>query len=158
MALACVALEQRPHWLDGVAAAHVQAFGALLPEWTLEQAAEELAQPPVDGVPQTWLAVEDGQWLGSVSLLHEDHVQIPQYSPWLASLYVQPQMRGRGVAAALVAHCVAQAAVLGFTTLYLYCEPQLVPFYQRLGWQCRESLQLGPMTVVVMYVVLSEPC
>ena len=156
MALAFIALQQRPQWLAEVAAAHVQAFGELLPQWTQEQAAAELAQPPVAGVPQTWLAVEHGQWLGSVSLLHEDHAQIPQYSPWLASLYVQPAARGHGLGRALIAHCVAQAAALGFPRLYLYCAPALEAYYHRLGWHLQQRLQLGPMAVAVLYVVPAD--
>ena len=139
--------------LDELARHHVAAFGPLLPQWTCAQARQELAQPAIDGMPQTWLAFEGGQWLGSVSLLHEDHAQLPQYSPWLASLYVREQGRGRGVGAALIRHCVAQAAQRGFERLYLYCAPALQPYYQRQGWQLQQVLLLGPMTVVVLYVV-----
>lgn len=53
---------------------------------------------------------------------------------------------------ALVAHCVQAAAQLGVPLLYLYCQPGLVPFYQRLGWQTHTELLLGPMQIVVMRI------
>ncbi len=54
-----------------------------------------------------------------------------------------------GIGEALVAHCV-QAARLCVPLLYLYCQPALVPFYQRLGWQTHAEFLLGPMHIVVM--------
>ena len=35
-------LRDHPWHVDALAAAHVEAFGALLPDWTLAQAADEL--------------------------------------------------------------------------------------------------------------------
>ena len=102
-------LRDHPWHVDALAAAHVEAFGALLPDWTLAQAADELrSHTRACAIPSTLLALdEQGGWLGSVSLLQEDHEHIRQYSPWLASLYVRPQARGQGVGAALVARAVA---------------------------------------------------
>ncbi|MGR4897215.1 GNAT family N-acetyltransferase [Stenotrophomonas sp. LARHCG68] len=147
-----VNLLDRPEHLPALAAAHVQAFGGLLPDWTVAQAEAELRAQQRDAIPCSWL-VEDGQgWLGSVSLLHDDHEQIRGWSPWLASLYVQPRARGMGVGAALVRHCVAQAAALGVPTLYLYCEAPMVPWYQGLGWRVHAELQLGPLAITVMEI------
>ncbi|MGE8289039.1 MAG: GNAT family N-acetyltransferase [Stenotrophomonas sp.] len=147
-----VNLLDRPEHLPALAAAHVQAFGGLLPDWTVAQAEAELRAQQRDAIPCSWL-VEDGQgWLGSVSLLHDDHEQIRGWSPWLASLYVQPRARGMGVGAALVRHCVAQAAALGVPTLYLYCEAPMVPWYQSLGWRVHAELQLGPLAITVMEI------
>jgi predicted N-acetyltransferase YhbS len=152
--LVFVPLEDRAALIDEVAAAHVQAFGELLPDWTATQAADELRTPSgSDGLPRTWLACEDGQWLGSVSLLQEDHAQLPQYSPWLASLYVRAEARGQGIGQALVAHAITQAAALGVATLYLYCAPAMHDYYRQQGWHVEGKLQLGPLAVVVMYVV-----
>lgn len=147
-----VNLHDRPGCLPAVAAAHVQAFGTLLPEWTLEQAQAELRAQARDAIPCSWLAEDARGWLGSVSLLHDDHEQIRGWSPWLASLYVAPEARGRGVGRALVAHCVAQAALLGVSHLYLYCEPPIVAWYESLGWQLHAQLQLGPLAIRVLRI------
>ncbi|MGV8960511.1 MAG: GNAT family N-acetyltransferase [Stenotrophomonas sp.] len=142
----------QPQRIAEVAAAHVAAFGQLLPEWTRAQAEQELRQHQCNAIPVTWLAEDDAGWLGSVSLLHEDHDAIPQYSPWLASLYVQPSARGRGIARALVSHAVAGAARLGVARLYLYCEEPMLEFYQRLGWQVEARLPLGPLRLVILFI------
>lgn len=135
-----------------LARAHVQAFGALLPEWTVEQAETELRAQRDHGIPCTWVAEDGADWLGSVSLLHDDHEQIRGWSPWLASLYVRPEVRGRGVGASLVRHCVACAARLGVRRLYLYCEAGKVPWYRALGWEEHVRLPLGPLAVTVMRI------
>ncbi len=153
-----VRLCERPAWIDAVAGAHVQAFGALLPDWTPAQAAQELREHcRHDGIPATWVAEEDGDWLGTVSLLHEDHADIRQYAPWLASLYVRPQARGRGVARALVAHCVDEAARLRIERLYLYCTDVLVEYYLALDWRPHDRLLLGPLRVNVMCLDPAAP-
>lgn len=145
-------LQDRRDLLPAIARAHVQAFGTLLPDWTVAQAEAELAGQQRDGIPCSWLAMEGDDWLGSVSLLHDDHEQIRGWSPWLASLYVSPAARGKGVGAALVAQCVAQAAVLGVAQLYLYCEAPMVGWYRSLGWRVHAELQLGPLAITVMAV------
>ena len=147
-----VSLCDRPQLIADIAAAHVTAFGELLPEWTIAQAEQELRQHQRDAIPASWLVENADGWLGSVSLLQEDHEEIPQYSPWLASLYVQPRARGAGVARELVNHCVAEAARKGVDRLYLYCAAPLVAFYQAMGWQVQTHLPLHPLSVVVMVI------
>lgn len=145
-----------------LAQAHVDAFGALLPDWTVEQALEELkTHDRRRAIPTTLVAMghtatepvatEPGDWLGSVSLLQNDHDDIRQYSPWLASLYVKPEARGRGAGRLLVTRCVQEAAALGVSRLYLYCT-DTVDYYRSLGWQVHDELQLGPLFVTVMSI------
>lgn len=55
---------------------------------------------------------------------------------WLTGLFVAPDERGRGVAAGLIA--TALTSVEG--NVWLFCEPELSGFYQRLGFV--ETLQL----------------
>jgi GNAT superfamily N-acetyltransferase len=169
-----VCLRDVPHHLPALARAHVQAFGTLLPEWSVQQAAAELAVHGGGGFPVTWLMLQHsvgtvsvgdgpqralpgssqygGDWLGSVSLLQEDHVDMRHFSPWLASLYVRPHARGQGVATALVAHCIAQAASMKVPRLYLYCRQELLDFYRKLGWCVHQRLPLGPLQVTVMAI------
>ena len=147
-------LRDHPRHIDALAAAHVEAFGRLLPDWTVAQAAEELrSHSQARAIPTTLLALDDaGDWLGSVSLLQEDHQDIRQYSPWLASLYVRPEARGQGVGAALAARCVAEAGALGVRELYLYCTPALVAWYRARGWREHAQVTLGPLHVQVMAI------
>ncbi|WP_254459130.1 GNAT family N-acetyltransferase [Xanthomonas sacchari] len=146
-----VCLAEAAQHIPALAQEHLQAFGPLLPEWNVVEAEADLRSHRDDTrIPTTWIALDGQDWLGSVSLLQNDDERIRQFSPWLATLYVRPQARGAGVGAALVAHCVQAAARFGVQWLYLYCEPVLVPFYERLGWQRHADLPLGPLQIVVM--------
>ncbi|KAB7765476.1 GNAT family N-acetyltransferase [Xanthomonas maliensis] len=144
-------LAEASEYLPAIARAHRRAFGGLAPEWSQQAAIAELhAHTLDDRLPSTWVALASSQWLGSVSLLDADEA-VPS-APRLASLYVRPQARGRGIGAGLVAHCVQVAACEGLRLLHLYCLPALQPFYQRLGWHTQTTLLLGPMPVVVMAI------
>jgi len=147
-------LSAHPGHAAGLAAAHVQAFGALLPDWTVEEALVELrSHDRAATIPSTLVALDEaGDWLGSVSLLAEDHPDIPQYSPWLASLYVRPEARGAGIGRALVARAVAEAGQVGTRTLYLYCKPDVAGWYRTLGWRDHDLLRLGPLEVHVLAI------
>ncbi|MDL5365145.1 GNAT family N-acetyltransferase [Xanthomonas sp. NCPPB 2654] len=148
-----VCLAEAPQHIPALASEHLQAFGPLLPEWALDEAEADLRSHRCDSrIPTTWIALDGDDWLGSVSLLQNDDARIRQFSPWLATLYVRPQARSGGLGAQLVAHCVQAAARLQVGYLYLYCQPHLVPFYQRLGWQPHVQLPLGPLQVTVMRI------
>lgn len=156
MRIAC--LGEAPQHIPALAGEHLQAFGPLLPEWALDEAEADLRSHRCDTrIPTTWIALDGADWLGSVSLLQNDDARIRQFSPWLATLYVRPHARGRGVGERLVAHCVQAAARLHGGYLYLYCQSQLVPFYQRLGWQPHVELPLGPLQVIVMRIETGAP-
>jgi len=55
---------------------------------------------------------------------------------WLTGLFVAPPQRGQGVAGRLIDSALAQAA--GPT--WLFCHPDLVPFYQRQGFDDAQTL------------------
>lgn len=59
-----------------------------------------------------------------------------EYGHWLLGLFVSPHWRDAGVASALVAHATAELT----GPVWLFCHPELSPFYQRLGF--RPSSQL----------------
>jgi predicted N-acetyltransferase YhbS len=134
-----------------LARAHFDAFHQLLPAWTEDEALHELRSHDARrAIPTTLVALREDQWLGSVSLLQNDHDEIRDWSPWLASLYVRPEVRGSGLARALVARCCDEARALGIATLYLYCEARLVDFYLALGWRRHDRVALFGATVEVM--------
>lgn len=89
-----------------------------------------------DRVPMTWLALEQGQPVGSVMLIEHDmpdQADLANLTPWLAGLYVLPTHRRLGVGSALVGRCEAEARHLGISRLFLYTWTASV-LYQRLGW------------------------
>src|SRR5512143_2840327 len=87
------------------------------------------------GLPTTFVAVEDGQILGTASLVASDLPALGQYSPWLAEVHVPVGFRGRGVCGALMRRIQTEAAALGFAQLYLRTRaPEEA--YERIGWRC----------------------
>jgi GNAT superfamily N-acetyltransferase len=145
-------LAERPQYVPRLAALHHAEWSWIDPEWTLEEAHANLAiHTAGTAIPTTRLALVDGELAGSVSLLANDHSRIRKWSPWLASLLVLPEFRGRGIGAALVREAVAIAARFGIARLYLYTD-DAAPFYARLGWSLVERAPLDGMDVDVMAI------
>ena len=114
---------------------HVEAFANVLTEWTVEQAAFELRGHLARcAVPTTWVAQDESAPLGSVSILDSDRPAPDSHAPWLATLFVCPAARGRGIGVALVNHAKAEARALGLSELHLWT-PAHADFYKRLGWK-----------------------
>jgi GNAT superfamily N-acetyltransferase len=116
---------------------HLYAPGA----WSLAIATRELERMAAPGSrDQTWVAFEGaardaGALCGSVSLLESDGLLgFEHLSPWLASLYVAPAARGRGVAAALIDAVLERARAEGHPALYLFTSGQ-ESFWSARGWR-----------------------
>lgn len=118
---------------------HAQ-FGYLNPAGTLEQRADRLRDAlHRDRLPMALVAVsEEGRLVGSASILAATLTH-QHLTPWLSSVFVSPEMRGRGVASALSLRAVGEAARLGFETLYLFT-PHSQSLYARLGWKTFGSI------------------
>lgn len=86
------------------------------------------------GLPTTLVLTEDGEPVATVSLESDDMDIRPDLTPWLASLYVVPAHRGRGLGRSLVRAAEEEARSLGITRLYLYT-PEHEGFYAALGWE-----------------------
>jgi len=91
-------LSEAPGHAQQLAEWHVAEWSPLIPGFNVPGMLDEFATH--DGglkIPTTLIALEGDALLGSVSLLENDHDDIRAYSPWLASLYVRPDQRGRGL-------------------------------------------------------------
>ena len=109
-------------------------WGAVLRGVTLADLAARFEASCVPGeIPETFVAREQGRPIGMASLVAEDMSTRPDLTPWLASVYVIPEARRRGVGSALVRRAMDAMTGLGIDRLYLFT-PDQVPFYRRLGW------------------------
>jgi N-acetylglutamate synthase-like GNAT family acetyltransferase len=84
--------------------------------------------------PRTWLALAGDEPVGSASLVAADHPDLRDLTPWLASVYVEPAWRRRGIASALVATVQAAAREADVAALYLFT-PDQANLYARLGFR-----------------------
>lgn len=122
---------------------HVEEFGHLYDDsvWNREIALREMEQMATPGSTDVTLVAFDGSGradsdvLGSVSLIATDDLPgFDHLTPWLASLFVVPTGRGRGVAAALVDAVVELAAASGHDVVHLFTAGQEAYYLDR-GWR-----------------------
>ncbi|WP_331639694.1 GNAT family N-acetyltransferase [Cerasibacillus sp.] len=89
--------------------------------------------------PITVIALENGECLGTVSIFENDLKIRETYKPWLASLYVKPVHRGKGVGQKLVDKTIDIVKELGFRMLYLRTE-DASDYYRKRGWTYVETV------------------
>lgn len=89
--------------------------------------------------PETALIARvDGELAGICLLVLHEIEPLHDHSPWLASLYVAPSFRRRGVARRLVAAIEDQARRHGVERLYLYTV-DAQDFYRKCGWRIADE-------------------
>lgn len=127
-----------------------QEWGHLLPEATFETFVQSFVERTVPHrLPATWVALIGEQVVGTASLDPHDMTTRPEFSPWLAAVYVAPQFRGQGIGSRLVQTAMQEAGMLGLSHLYLFT-PDKMNFYECLGWQIVEMTHYRGLEVVIM--------
>jgi GNAT superfamily N-acetyltransferase len=94
-------------------------------------------------IPTALVAHEDGILVSTVSVIACDEETRPQYAPWVAALWVEPDYRRRGIGAVLVDRAAAWAFEAGAERVYLLSRPHRRSFYERLGWLVLETTDDG---------------
>jgi predicted N-acetyltransferase YhbS len=89
-------------------------------------------------LPMAIVAHNEHGYLGSAFLIHSDMEERPQYSPWVAAVWVEAAERKRGVGRALIGEAAKNAGFLGYRAVYICCQPELEGFYSRIGWKIVE--------------------
>ncbi len=102
-----------------------------------------------DKVPMTLVALQENELIGSVSLKIYDMDNRPELTPWLASLYVREDCRGRGIGSKLVTAIEDRSRVLGVKILYLFT-PASEAYYAKRGWQVMERVLYHTFPVTLM--------
>lgn len=125
-------------------------FGYLNPSLTIEQRRNRLCESlQQEDIPITLIALsEDGRPVGAASVLPRT-ITHTHLTPWLSSVVVPLEHRGKGIASALSLRAVAEAARLGFETLYLFT-PRNESLYERLGWKIIEMSTHNGLPIAIM--------
>ena len=114
--------EARAH-APQLAAWHAAEWAHLYQGWDEAAALRDLLSEPADGsLPLTLIAHDDRQLLGSVSLIMDDLPGWSQCNPWLASFFVAPPHRRRGIGAALLRAALSRLATSPCARVYLFTE------------------------------------
>jgi predicted N-acetyltransferase YhbS len=100
-------------------------------------------------IPLTFVAVSDGELLGSASLVEHEMDNRPELFPWLAGVFVTPERRRQGVGAALVRHIMDEATSVHVSKLYVYTVDSTA-FYANLGWSLLEHAAYRGKEVSIM--------
>ena len=90
-------------------------------------------------IPTAFVAHEGRRFLGTASLIACDEQSRPQYTPWVAAVWVEPEHRRRGIGAALVGAAEEAAFGTGAGRVYLLARAHRRPFYEKLGWSVFEA-------------------
>jgi predicted N-acetyltransferase YhbS len=82
-------------------------------------------------IPLAYVALAEGEMVGTINLIDNDDERRPHLWPWLAALAVVPAWRSRGVGSELVNALLQAAAALDINTVYFGTDGP--DFYRRLG-------------------------
>ena len=133
--MTCDFLQNHPAFIPQLATLCGREWAHLYEGWNVETATREFESQPTDGqLPLTIAAMEKEELLGTVSLISDDLPGFEQWNPWLASLFVLPQHRSKGVAAFLVRQAEEILIQNGIRRAYLFTESAQGLFF-KLGWQ-----------------------
>jgi N-acetylglutamate synthase-like GNAT family acetyltransferase len=89
-------------------------------------------------IPFALVAHDGGTFLGTASVIASDLAERPQFTPWVAAVWVDPQARQAGVGAALVDRATRDCFALGVDRVFLCARPPRASYYERLGWTAIE--------------------
>ena len=103
-------------------------------------------------IPQVIIALLEKELAGFVSLWDNDFSNRQDLRPWLASLYVKEEHRGKGIGTALQKRAIELVKQFGYKKLYLRTDEE--NYYERTGWKLKELAPLkGKTTRVYEYEV-----
>ncbi len=129
---------------------HWQEWAAIIPGWSEAEALAELrTHTRRRHLPTTIVAYAGAELVGSASLLAEDMPDFPPLTPWLASVFVQPDRRGQGLGEMLARRVLEEAAALGHARVYLYTTHH-AGWYARMGWRVEQAFASGGEPGVIM--------
>ena len=129
MAFETVTINDRPELLSRAAAWFHGRWG--IPE---EEYAKSMESSLTGASVPRWYVVLDGERvIAGAGVIENDFHDRPDLSPNVCALYVEEDMRRRGVAGGLLGYICGDMKKEGIDTLYLLTDH--TGFYERYGWE-----------------------
>ena len=100
-------------------------------------------------IPVVFVATTGREIIGTASIIENDLPSREDINPWLASIFVVPEWRMRGVASALVRTALAHARSLHVDKLYLFTH-DLESLYAKFGFEKVDSDEFMREQVSIM--------
>src|SRR5579872_5254631 len=122
-------------FIPTIAAWQQEEFGYLNPNGTVEERVARLSKAnDRQQLPISLVAISPDRnaLVGSANVLATTLTH-KHLTPWLSSVFVPAEQRGKGIASALTLAAASEARRLGFDTIYLFT-PRNESLYARLGW------------------------
>lgn len=125
-----ICLPDHPEMKEAMATWFHQKWG-ISKEAYMSSMDESLLQK--DAVPAWCVAMQDDHIVGGVGVIENDFHDRTDLTPNVCALYVEPEMRGRGIAGALLSFICEDMKRAGYELLYLVTDH--ISFYERYGWE-----------------------
>lgn len=105
-------------------------------------------------LPLAYVAIYDDQPIGMACLRVTDGI-LPELTPWLGGLVVDPHYRGNKIGEKLISAVKNKARLLQYEQIYLLTFDKTLPnWYAKLGWEEIGKNQLNGHFVTVMQTKL----
>ena len=158
-----VSIAQRPDLVEVVARWQFDEWERLEPGESLAGRIAGLTAQAADGdgVVATFVALDRDVPVGTASVVEQTDTvyraspRQRDLTPWLASVYVPPECRGRGIATALVHHAVAHVTRHGVARFYLFTDGAR-GLYERCGWRVLGVDAYGGREMTIMAIDLRQ--
>ncbi len=144
-------LSEHEEFMPVVASWLIEQWGFLDPGFTVTDAVTDFkTRFKPGGIPCTVIALINGEIAGTASLINDDMPERPELTPWLASVYVVPEFRKKGIAGKMIDRIINDAAALGVSRLYLFTfgDPS---FYSKRGWTIMSKDVYHERPVTIMF-------
>jgi len=103
------------------------------------------------GIPQTWIAVNGDELVGTFALWNCDIFNRQDLSPWIACVYVKPEYRNAGIGTMMTQKGVDLMRNMNYKKVYLHTDHE--NYYEKTGWKLLEiaPLKAGKTTRIYEY-------
>ena len=134
LAMIVLPLADRPAAIPWLAARFKAEWPDFFASTSLEEVEQDYFRSALEGrkLPVVLVAEVDGQVRGTVAIRTRGPASHP--GPWLSSLWVDPELRGRGIAGELTRAMTAEAWQLGYPELFA-ATATAHRLFRRLGWE-----------------------